>query len=298
MESKKVKYQERIVAFVDILGFSSLVGRSEVDSSIIEKIDNTLKFLKKLENPIGWNLDTIAIEEDAQKKGVETFEIEDKTSITCFSDSILVSVDISSIGLNEAASTLIANLAYIGSYLLTEGILIRGGITTGNLIHLEDGVVFGQGLIDAYRLENSLAIFPRIVLSKKILTQMNYPLTAKRDRFPYHQYLRRFDDGCVGFHQLQFFEVVRSWTEMTEDRLAKNLALSKKVIIDGLDENLENIEIYKKFDWLRTQYNSLIIIEKGLKKPIRKLNEGITGGNIHYSYTDDFYQKNENGEDI
>lgn len=286
-------YDNRIVAFIDILGFSSMIKQSETDPLIMEKLLKALKYLKNYESPEGWNLDTIEIEEDAQKRGVDTFKIEEKTNVTCFSDSIIVSVNLSGLGINEAISTLIANLSYIGAYLLTEGILVRGGITIGNLIHTKDGIVLGQALIDSYRTESNIAIFPRIVLSEKLLNQLNYPITSKRQRYPYHQYLNRFSDGCVGFHQLIFFQVIQSWTELTDDKLEENLRKAKKVIINGLDSCLENPNIYKKYSWLKKQYNDLIILTDNIKDPIRELNEGISGANIHYSYTDDFYTKRQ-----
>ena len=185
----KLEYENRIIAFIDILGFGSLIKESEKDKNILIKLFSALKYLKTLESPKGWNTDTIEIEEDAQKREIGSFEIDKKTNVTCFSDSIIVSVKIENIGINEAVSTLIANLSYIGSYLLTEGILIRGGITYGPLIHSERGIVFGQALIDAYRTESKLSIYPRVLLSKKILCELNYPLTTKRNRYPYHQYL-------------------------------------------------------------------------------------------------------------
>lgn len=72
-------------------------------------------------------------------------------------------------------STLIANLAYVGAILFEKGILIRGGLTIGDIIHESNGVVFGQGLIDAVMLETKNAKSPRIVLSDKLITELNYP---------------------------------------------------------------------------------------------------------------------------
>lgn len=284
-----IEYEERIVAFIDILGFNSLIKESEKNSSVLEKLFNALTYLKTLERPTGWNINRIETEEDAQKKGVNLFKIDDKTNVTCFSDSIIVSVNLQNIGVNEAVSTLIANLSYISSYLLSEDILIRGGLTYGNLIHNENGIVLGQALIDAYKTESQLSVYPRILLSKELLGKLNYPLTMKRNRYPYHQYVCRFPDGCVGFHQLIFFQVIQSWTEMPKDKLKQYLLQAKKVIISGLDLNLDNPNVFKKYDWLKEQYNKLIILEEDIKNPIRELNEGIGGNNIHYSYTDDFY---------
>lgn len=231
------------------------------------------------------------------KKGVENFDIRDKTNSTSFSDSIVVSVKVDN-NVNEMASTLIVNLAYIGAILFEKGILFRGGLTIGNLIHNENGTVFGQGLIDAYQLESNNAKFPRIVLSDKLLKQLNYPLETKRNRYPYHQYLERFNDGCVGFHQMIYFQVIESWTEMTDEKLKISLGKIRKVIVNGLDTSFENPSVFEKFKWLKEQYNKLKILNdfdletkthENIKLKIRELNEGIHGHNVHYKYTDDFY---------
>lgn len=298
MEANEVKYEERLVAFIDILGFKEIVKQSEKDPSKITLIYSVLNYLKNWEIPEKWNLKFIEIEEDAQKKGVERFDIRGKTNSTAFSDSIVVSVKVDN-DVNEVASTLIVNLANIGAILFEQGILFRGGLTIGNIIHDENGTVFGQGLIDSYKLETNNAKYPRIILSDKLIRCLNYPITTKKDRYPYHQYIDRFDDGCVGFHQMQYYQVMESWEEMTIEKLTESLDNVKKVIIKGLDESFENPAVYEKYNWLKDQYHKLIILsdfdfetksEENIKIKIRDLNEDISGQNIHFSYTDDFYE--------
>lgn len=300
MEANEVKYEERLVAFIDILGFKEIVKQSENDPSKISLIYSVLNYLKNWEIPEKWNLKFVEIEEDAQKKGVEKFDIRGKTNSTAFSDSIVVSVKVDN-DVNEVASTLIVNLANIGAILFEKGVLFRGGLTIGNIIHDENGTVFGQGLIDSYKLETNNAKYPRIILSDKLIRCLNYPITTKKDRYPYHQYIDRFDDGCVGFHQMQYYQVMESWEEMTIEKLTESLDKVRKVIINGLDESFENPAVYEKYNWLKDQYHKLIILsdfdfetksEENIKIKIRDLNEGISGQNIHFSYTDDFYEMN------
>lgn len=61
---------------------------------------------------------------------------------------------------------------------MEEGILIRGAITIGNLYH-KSGVILGKGMIEAYHLELKSAVYPRIILSKTLIKELNYPLLAK-----------------------------------------------------------------------------------------------------------------------
>lgn len=294
-----VEYENRVIAFIDILGFKEIIKESEQDTSKIELVYSILEYLKALKTSDKWTLQLLEIEEDAQKRGVGNFDVRNRINTTAFSDSIVISVKIDE-NVNEMVSTLIVNLAYVGAMLLEKGILIRGGITIGNIIHKENGIVFGQGLIDAYILESKNAKYPRLIVSNKLIKRLEYPIKTKKDRYPYHQYIERFEDGCVGFHQIIYYQVLQSWTEMTRERLIDSLDKVRKVIIRGLDSSFEHPDVFEKFNWLKEQYNNLIILEahssspttaQNVKIKIRSLNENIAGQNIHYEYTDSFYEK-------
>ena len=244
MNNQELTYECRIVAFIDILGFKEIVKQSVNDTSRIQLIYSVLEYLKDWETTDKWDLKLVEIEEDAQYRGVENFDIRGKTNCTSFSDSIVISVKVDN-NVNEMASTLVSNLSYIGAVLLEKGILFRGGMTIGNIIHNDNGTVFGQDLIDAYQLESKSAKYPRIILSDKLISELNFPIDAKRNRYPYHQYIDRFDDGCVGFHQMIYFQVMENWTEMTQEKLTSSLSKIRKVIINGLDASFENPEIFE-----------------------------------------------------
>lgn len=287
---EELKYERRIIAFIDILGFKEIVKQTETDTSKITLLYSVLEYLKNWEISSNWDLRLVELEEDAQKKGVESFDIRGKTNTTAFSDSIVVSVKVEN-NINEMASTLIANLAYIGSILMGKGILFRGGITLGNIIHNNNGTVFGQGLIDAYFLETKNAKYPRIILSDKLIKELNYPLEAKRYRYPYHQYLHRFQDGCTGFHQMIYYQVLENSEEITRESMISSLENIRQVIIDGLDSSFENSDVFEKYKWLKEQYNELIILtdfdldtktHENVKIKIRDIRED---HNIHYSET-------------
>jgi hypothetical protein len=287
-------YQLRIIAFIDILGFSQLIKESSLDKSKLNAIQNVLKYLKTWEsNGVNdWGIEFIEIEEDAQKKEMDYFKIAGNTTCTCFSDSIVVSVLCDDKWINEITSTLIANLSFIGAKLIQAGILLRGGITIGSLIHSDDGIIMGQALIDAYELENKYAKYPRIILSDVLLKRLNYPLLAKYNRYPYHQYLYRFDDGCVGFHQIIFYQVMQSVPTFVL-ALKKDLSIIRHNIIEGLDNSFERPDVFIKYKWLADQYNKLIILEKNLISQIHDVRDVDNSHNIHYSNIDKIKNMNK-----
>lgn len=65
-------------------------------------------------------------------------------------------------------------LPYLMSYcvafqcdlLLATGLLLRGGITSGDM-YVQDDIIFGPALTEAYLLEEKNAKVPRIIIRKK-----------------------------------------------------------------------------------------------------------------------------------
>jgi len=271
-----MKYEERLVAFIDILGFKEIVRQSESDSIQIEFIYSILKYLKKWDRQDKWDLRFVEIEERFQYGNREKYDIREKTNSTSFSDSIVVSVKVDD-DINEVTSTLVANLAYMGALLLKKGILFRGGLTFGDVIHDDNGTVFGQGLTDAYMLESKNAIYPRIIMSDKLIKKLNYPINTKHDSYPYHQYINNFGDGYYGFHQMIYFEVIQSWSEKTVEDLTNSLNVVREVIVKGLGENIEKPKVYKKYEWLKDEYNKLTILGESVKENILEVCESIPG---------------------
>jgi len=262
-------YTKNIVVFIDILGFKDIISQTESSDSKLHAILNALGYLKKLESPYKWSTELVEIEECAQYKGLQDFNLTGLIKCTCFSDSIVISIPVNTETINPVASTLIANLASFGANLITKKVLLRGGITIGNLIHTSDGIVMGKALIDAYHLEASSAIYPRIIISDKLVDQLNYPILKKRDSYPYHQYLSRFDDGCIGFTQFIFFQVLQSNSIISSDKIKAELEKVADTIIEGLNSSVEKSRVYEKYHWLKKQYEKLTILDQKTKPLIK-----------------------------
>ncbi|HQA51972.1 MAG TPA: hypothetical protein PK419_03860 [Spirochaetota bacterium] len=136
-------YENRVIAYIDIMGFKELIAQSIIDKTKLYIIQTVVQYLKSWEttSESKWNTDWIDVEEDAQKKGLNYFRIKEKTACTCFSDTIVVSVQMQNDNINAILSTLISILSFIGSRLLLTGILWRGAITIGQLMHSNDNVI-------------------------------------------------------------------------------------------------------------------------------------------------------------
>jgi hypothetical protein len=77
---------------------------------------------------------------------------------TFFSDSFVLSMQ------SDRIFYMIRELGQLCRFLLMEGMLCRGAITVGSLFH-QDPLVIGPAFLEAYRLEQNVAFYPRIILS-------------------------------------------------------------------------------------------------------------------------------------
>jgi len=144
-------YQSRIVCFIDILGFANRVKQTikntEESKQLLDSTYRALAFFAECK--------TILMD-NAKVKDMQ---------ITQFSDSIVISFP------SENGSDLYLSLAlikYIQVSVLREfGILLRGGIVIGDLIH-NDKILVGPAMIAAYDIESKCAFSPRIVLDPKV----------------------------------------------------------------------------------------------------------------------------------
>lgn len=159
MSEKEYKTSEYVVAFIDILGATNAISKQPDESlDLIHKIyDN-------------------AIETFAQFKNDDF----DTPQIKIFSDNIVIAVRYdSNHSKKDAAISVAVMSAALQANFLAHGWLTRGGISSGKFF-IDDVMVWGPALVDAYKLENSVAYFPRIVVNPELATECNWTLIADR----------------------------------------------------------------------------------------------------------------------
>jgi hypothetical protein len=139
-----VSYGRKFVAFYDVLGWRQ---------KIAEAGDDPDKILALKAAVSGWSLLSSS---QIQSRGF-------RTQITTFSDNVVISEPVEGPNFH----LLLFRLGYMQVIASWSGLLIRGAITIGNLVH-DDLVVFGPALNRAYELESQRAIYPRIILDPDI----------------------------------------------------------------------------------------------------------------------------------
>lgn len=125
------------------------------------------------------------------------------SALGCFCDALRFRTvsEVASGALFLKSSTWCADLVRAQTNLIAQGVLVRGGISHGE-VHHDGGVVFSPAFVRAYDLESQFANFPRIVLGPELFQGLR---SDPRMRAEHHdledeihyqsQLLRRGDDG-------------------------------------------------------------------------------------------------------
>lgn len=149
-----LRYKNRIVAFLDILGWKSAILSNKCErGNVVKALGMTLAQLQGVAKHFNSLNDLLLDEQTWAGNPV----------ITQFSDSLVISVDDDRQGREALQNALFV----ITSNLIAFGFLLRGGVTRGEIFH-DGNLVFGPALIEAYDLESKVASTPRVILSKEL----------------------------------------------------------------------------------------------------------------------------------
>jgi len=156
--NKKMEiYQERVVVFIDILGFGNLV-----ESTVVDEMEDTEK------------VETIIECFNNALEDIYDVSHRDFVQISHFSDSFVISHTIDeSYEDKEARNRLYFMVFLITKFIIKafikKDILLRGGITRGKVFHKENFLLFGPAMNKAYNMESKVAKYPRIIIDHEII---------------------------------------------------------------------------------------------------------------------------------
>jgi hypothetical protein len=153
--SAMAAYQERIVGYADILGWSSATKNGEIKTLV-----ETLKSIEDYAN----NFSPLVKEALEKSQGVPERLVREHDGIefSFFSDCFTVSAPASS------GQVVFMILAFASHELLRKGFLLRGGVTVGPLYHKQQ-ILFGPALVEAVEIENSDAVVSRFLCSRQLI---------------------------------------------------------------------------------------------------------------------------------
>jgi hypothetical protein len=142
-EDTTLKYDRRIVAFLDILGFRK---------KVLQDVPGAEAVIRDIDKAISHVIEMMGLE------GPKS------TSIRAFSDCFCISC------VPDDLSLLIREISYLQLFLCTAGIFVRGSVSTGH--HFEnDRIIFSEALVKAYDLQ-ATDKYPRITLDYEVMQRM------------------------------------------------------------------------------------------------------------------------------
>ena len=147
---QKIVFEDRAVAFIDVLGFKSIVEDAENSNTkfledLVETLETAVPSLDRTVNP-----------------SVPRELIPKHLSI---SDSIILNAPLTSNKMNSycGLSILVMRVIQLTHIFLAKGYLIRGGVSVGKVWHTDSNIV-GPAYQEAYLIETKTGV-PRVELS-------------------------------------------------------------------------------------------------------------------------------------
>jgi hypothetical protein len=164
-------YQQRVTAFIDILGFGDLVTRSVGDVALQQSISDALSAASpatmKEKDLVKLNREHIPPENLAQATMISELFCrmlmeQHPVCVSFFSDSVVISACADDL----LASQMVLDLTCKLSIRLwsEHRLTLRGGMVVADLYHVDGGQIFGPAMGKAYELENKRAVYPRILV--------------------------------------------------------------------------------------------------------------------------------------
>jgi hypothetical protein len=220
IEFKPLEYDFRLLAYIDVLGWSDLVKQSESDPNILKSLNLAANYFR---GAAMWADSTRSFfaKHDPDNKN------HDLLDVTHFSDTLVFSCPVKSF----AASFFLVSVQQACHQLLCSGHYTRGAIVLGKLAH-QDNVVVGPALIEAYKLERDVAKYPRIIVTPEAIPHINprYGTDSSNNTYTYNRSVRLDKDG------LYYVDILGAFAGLQNEK--RRIAGGEEIIMRLVEANL------------------------------------------------------------
>ncbi len=224
------QYTSRIVAFIDMLGFKEKIYSLKKDSELLKNIHKAFSYLEDIKK--FQDSDELFLFLKSKEAEFRNFEF------TTFSDSIVIS------NVTNNAWLTIFYCGWIQAQLFQFGILTRGGISSGLMVH-KDNIMYGKGLLKSIDLESACAIYPRILIDSSLVNTLDEKtkslLSEDTDGLwfvnPFKAVTTFVDSIIMGKKREVYF------SELLRD-IEQNITQAKKTNSD---------KVFAKYNWLKNK---------------------------------------------
>lgn len=260
-----MKYENRVVAFIDILGFKSLLNETtrQDGSDNEENIDVLIKAYETIKDV--WEIDEIygSLSKPTSRK------------VSIFSDSIVISFEV---GEESQVFSTLLDIKHLIMRLVYRKILCRGAVAIGKFIHTDD-YLFGPALVEAYTLESKAAMYPRIILDRDVIdvAARNKPSRhSLDDEMKYVESLLEKDSD--GMYYIDYFFKARTELDDPEYDFPEYIELLGGIIRKGLmgSSHHGKADLRVKYSWMRERYNRMVEIVTDKKSVSGLVDSGLS----------------------
>lgn len=246
-----MKYEQRIVAFIDILGFKALLNdtldkNGDDNEQAIDSVVSAYEAIRDI-----WDLD--------KKSDYLNTESSESKKVSIFSDCLVVSFEINQP--SEVFFTLL-EIKWLIMRLLSRKILCRGAVSLGKFIHT-DNYLFGPALVEAYTLESKAAMYPRVILDNTVIDAgannrgIDHSFTQEKE---YVQSLLEQDSD--GMYYIDYFFKAQSELDDPEYGFPEYIDNLANIIRKGLmgSSHHSKADLRVKYSWMRERFNHMVDI--------------------------------------
>lgn len=208
-----MEYQNRLTCFIDLLGFKSAIDQSLEEPKIAESLFELFEQFRgaELEKVVYGTVPYLSengLISAADHHGDQIVDVMDKhfdLVVTQFSDSFVISAPAN----NPASCNLLFRALRLINvqFFFGLGMLMRGGVSVGKLVHKRGGALFGPAMNEAYAIESKAAIYPRVVVSDQVFDFYNKTLILAAPA-PEEPFIKR------GFDGVPYFDLVSCFVDM------------------------------------------------------------------------------------
>lgn len=231
-------YEERYCAFVDILGFRELIQRLREGRTDHHRLK---RVLSQMHDPV-----------EGKR---EEFASSDFRALS-ISDAVVLSTKTTGVGLGH----LLYVLDELTLGLLFEGgFFTRGAIVKGNL-YQDSTTVFGEALVEAYRLEQEVVRYPRIMVARNVVRDATIYWGKG-----YKERIRHSEDGPAYVHVLHAIErdidaELKRNPEIDADQ-SEQLNYYVQIgdrILEKFREAVDDPKKFEKVQWFARYWNGVV----------------------------------------
>lgn len=231
-------YEKRVVAFIDILGFSNFVKTQGNDG--FQAIHAALSEVKEyFDNPNkGWS-----------EEGMASLNIDTQT--LAVSDCIIISRRVDEKG---GVFSMLWDCAFAIHILIRHKFLCRGAITIGDAYH-EGNLIFGPAYIAAVEGEKN-ASYPIVKFSEEVF-ELAAAFPAPSNEGYGEEEVEFIRSDCKqmedGSYYLNYFTDYDSRYGPGEGGASLHYENLRQILVQGITN--QNLGVFEKYRWAAEQYN-------------------------------------------